>query len=74
MIDPVTNAVSFTLLEENGVVGPAERYLRYLADTERSPNTIKAHAHDLKDWFIFLQQNESDWREVTLEDVGAFIR
>lgn len=74
VLDPVSDAVSFTLLDEDGVVAPAERYLRYLADTERSPNTIKAHAHDLKDWFTFLLEGECDWATVQLGDVGAFIR
>ena len=35
-------------------VEPVERFLGYLASVERSPNTIKAYAHDLKDWFSFL--------------------
>ena len=74
VLDPVSNAVSFTLIGATGVVDPAERYLRYLAETERSPNTIKAHAHDLKDWFVFLDEYGHDWQSVTLEDVGAFIR
>ncbi|MDF9279277.1 tyrosine-type recombinase/integrase [Arthrobacter sp. EH-1B-1] len=74
VLDPASNAVSFTLIGETGVVGPAERYLRYLAETERSPNTIKAHAHDLKDWFVFLNGYGLDWQSVKLEDVGAFIR
>ncbi|MFD7010331.1 hypothetical protein [Rhodococcus jostii] len=39
VLDPASDAASFTLLDENGVVAPAERYLRYLADIERSPNT-----------------------------------
>jgi hypothetical protein len=54
VLDPASNTVSFTVISEIGVVEPAERYLRSLADTERSPNTIKAHAHDLKDWIAFL--------------------
>lgn len=74
VLDPVSNAVSYTVVGEAGVVEPAERYLRYLTETERSPNTIKAHAHDLKDWFVFLDEYGLDWQSVTLEDVGAFIR
>lgn len=74
VLNPANDAVSFTLLDDDGVVEPAERYLRYLADTERSPNTIKAHAHDLKDWFTFLHERECDWRSVQLDDVGSFIR
>ena len=33
---------------------PVERFLGYLASIERSPNTVKAYAHDLKDWFTYL--------------------
>jgi site-specific recombinase XerD len=54
-------------------VAPIERYLAYLSDIERSPNTIKAYAHDLKDWFTFLGGRGLDWREVRVEDVGQFV-
>ena len=61
---------SWTVLDRDGVpVGPVERYLAYLTDVERSPNTVKAYAHDLKDWFVFLADRGLDWREVRLEDV-----
>jgi site-specific recombinase XerD len=74
VLDPAINAVSYTVVGMAGVVEPVERYLRYLADTQRSPNTIKAHAHDLKDWFVFLDEYGREWQSVKLEDVGAFIR
>ena len=45
----------------------------YLASIERSPNTIKAYAHDLKDWFVYLGGVGLDWREVSLEDVAGFV-
>ncbi|WP_286139229.1 hypothetical protein [Arthrobacter sp. OV608] len=32
---------------------------------------MKAYAHDLKDFFVFLTYRGLDWRRVTLEDVGA---
>lgn len=65
---------SWTVLaDEGGRVEPIERYLAYLTDVERSPNTIKAYAHDLKDWFVFLGQRGLDWREVRLEDLGEFV-
>jgi hypothetical protein len=50
-----------------GPVEPIERYLAYLTDIERSPNTVKAYAHDLKDWFC-----SWPWREVRLEDIAGF--
>ncbi|WP_368680831.1 tyrosine-type recombinase/integrase (plasmid) [Rhodococcus opacus] len=47
--------------------------MAYLTDIERSPNTVKAYAHDLKDWFVFLQMRGLEWREVRLEDLGEFV-
>lgn len=35
---------------------------------QRPPNTVKAYAHDLKDYFVFLAHHGMDWREVRLED------
>src|SRR5437773_4782547 len=71
---PVSSLESWTVLGDGGgPVEPIERYLTYLTDIERSPNTIKAYAHDLKDWFTFLGCGGLDWREVRLEDVGEFV-
>jgi hypothetical protein len=65
---------SWTVLGPDGVpVEPVERYLAFLTDVDRSPNTVKAYAHDLKDWFVFLTGRALDWREVRLEDVGEFV-
>ena len=38
---------SWTVLGDDGPVQPVERYLAYLTDIERSPNTVEAYAHDL---------------------------
>lgn len=71
---PVSPLESWTVLGDDDVpVAPIERYLAYLTDIERSPNTVKAYAHDLKDWFTFLAGRDLDWREVRLEDVGEFV-
>lgn len=65
---------SWTLLGvDHRPVEPVERWLSYLSSTERSPNTVKGYAHDLKDWFVFLAGRDVDWREVRLEDLGGFI-
>jgi site-specific recombinase XerD len=62
------------VLGEDGVpIEPVEGFLAFLTDVERSPNTIKAYAHDLKDWWVFLAGRGLDWREVRLEDVGEFV-
>src|ERR1700746_565750 len=59
---PATRRESWTVLGDDGPVRPIERYLAYLTDIERSPNTVKAYAHDLKDWFVFLAGRGLDWR------------
>jgi len=65
---------SWTLLGHDHVpVEPAERFLAYLASIEKSPNTVKAYAHDLKDWFTYLAGRGTDWQAATLEDVGGFV-
>jgi integrase/recombinase XerD len=73
VLPPGTRRVSWTVLGDDGPVEPVERYLTYLTDIERSPNTVKAYAHDLKDWFVFLAWRGLDWREVRLEDVAGFV-
>jgi hypothetical protein len=65
---------SWTLLGDDLVpVEPVERFLAYLTAVERSPNTIKAYAHDLKDWLAYLAGRGLDWRAVTLEEVAGFV-
>ncbi len=72
VVMPSSRRRSWTVLGPDGVpVEPVERYLAFLTDVDRSPNTVKAYAHDLKDWFVFLAGRALDWREVRLEDVGV---
>jgi integrase/recombinase XerD len=74
VVSPVSSRESWTVFgDDDRPVEPVERYLAYLTGIERSPNTIKAYAHDLKDWFEFLADRETNWRAVRLEDVGAFV-
>lgn len=71
---PASSLESWTVLGDDGLpVGPVERYLAYLTDIERSPNTVKAYAHDLKDYFSYLGGRGLDWREVRLEDIAEFV-
>jgi integrase/recombinase XerD len=71
---PGSEAESWTVLGDDQVpVEPVERFLGYLTSVEKSPNTVRAYAHDLKDWFTFLGGCGLDWREVRLEDIGEFV-
>jgi integrase/recombinase XerD len=53
-------------------VEPVERYLAWLSDIERSPNTVRAYAQDLKAFWMFLEARELEWNRVTLEQLGQF--
>jgi integrase/recombinase XerD len=71
---PNSAVESWTVLGDDLVpVEPVERYLAYLTAIDRSPNTVKAYAHDLKDWMSYLAGGGLDWRTVTLEEVAGFI-
>ena len=74
VLSPASSLESWTVLGADDLpVAAIERYLAYLTDIERSPNTVKAYAHDLKDYFTFLDGCGRDWREVRLEDIGEFV-
>jgi integrase/recombinase XerD len=68
-----TGIESATLLADGEVVEPVDRFLAHLSAIERSPNTVKAYAHDLRDYFAFLGLRSLTWDAVTLEDVGRFV-
>jgi integrase len=70
---PFGDSRSWTLTNDGLVVEPAESFLAHLHAVERSPNTVKAYAHDLRDWFEFLEQHGLVWSAVRLADVGRFV-
>ena len=71
---PGSGTRSWTVLGDDDVpVVPVDRFLAYLTDIGRSPNTVKAYAHDLKDYWEFLGFRSLDWREARLEDIGEFV-
>jgi site-specific recombinase XerD len=74
VVMPDSGRESWTLLGDDlRPVEPVERFLAYLAAVEKSPNTIKAYAHDLKDWWDYLTRRGVGWRLATLEDVAGFV-
>ena len=74
VVMPSSGRESWTLLGDDlRPVEPVERFLAYLTAVEKSPNTIKAYAHDLKDWWEYLTRQAISWRAATLEDVAGFV-
>ena len=54
-------------------VDPVERYLAWLSNVGRSPNTVRAYAHDLKLFWTFLEDRALAWDAVRLEHLGGFV-
>ena len=74
VVMPFGDPQSWTLVDQDAaVVEPVEAFLSHLHAIERSPNTVKAYAHDLRDWFEFLDRGGLVWSRVRLEEVGRFV-
>lgn len=53
-------------------IWPVDDFLSGLTARRRSPNTVQAYAHDLADFFTWLDQRGRDFRTLTLEQLGEF--
>src|SRR6266481_5417261 len=74
VVVPGSGTLAWTVLgDDDAPVVPVDRFLAYLTDIGRSPNTVKAYSHDLKDYWEFLGFRGLDWREARLEDIGEFV-
>jgi site-specific recombinase XerD len=66
--------VSYTVIDAEALpVPPIEAFLVHLVARGRSPATVKAYAHDLKDFFEWLGQRGLDFAQVELEDLTSFM-
>jgi len=69
-----TGGLSWSLVgPDRVVVEPVERYLAWLTHIERSPNTVRAYAHDLKLYWSFLADTARGWEAPTVESLGEFV-
>lgn len=64
---------SATVVRDGGVVECVDRFLAHLTAIEKSPNTVRAYAHDLRDYVAFLDTGPVQWDAVSLEDIGRFV-
>lgn len=64
---------SWTLLGPDWVpVVPVDEFLSHLTDQRRSPNTVKAYAHDLKDFFGYLGLRGLPWDRLRYDELAGF--
>src|SRR5215210_8212594 len=61
---------SATVVRDGEVVDCVDQFLAHLTEIERSPNSVRAYAHDLRDFVAFLESRCTAWDGVSLEDIG----
>ncbi len=65
---------SWTVLDDSGwPIELLDSYLGFLTDIERSPETVRSYAFDLKDLWVFLDERHRPWESMDLELLGAFV-
>ncbi|MGG3523628.1 tyrosine-type recombinase/integrase [Bacillus pseudomycoides] len=64
----------YMLVDKEGIpVIPVVKYLKYLDTTGKSSNTQKTYCYALKQYFLYLQETEKDYKEIRLEDLVEFV-
>lgn len=71
---PDSNRPIWIVLDDSYLpIEPIQKYLRYLDSLEKSPNTVRVYAHNLKLFWEFLRDKQLDWRKINLEHLSDFI-
>ncbi len=66
-------SISWLVLGDDHLpIPPIYRYLRYLESIERSPNTVRAYAYHLLQYWRFLADTGHDWTQIRLGDLADF--
>jgi integrase/recombinase XerD len=64
----------YVVVDGNGnLVVPVVRYLKYLNAIGRARNTLRSYAQSLSLYFTYLAQEQLDYQQVTLDDLGGFV-
>lgn len=65
---------SWTVADTNGIPVPeAERYLRFLRQEDRSPNTIRAYARGLAEWWTILEATSTPYDNLPTHTFGQYL-
>ena len=59
--------------DEGALIEPIVRYLKYLDCLSAARNTLRSYATVLKQYWVFLSQEELDWQQITLDDLARFV-
>jgi integrase/recombinase XerD len=68
-----TRQIWLVLDDEYQPIEPILTYLSHLTALEKSPNTVRSYAYNLKLYWEFLTSQSIDWQEIKLDDLTEFI-
>lgn len=70
---PTLGRVTFRVYLDGLPVKPINKFLSHLDKRDFAPNTIKAYAHDLSQYFRYLQKTNIDWKISNIDVITDFI-
>src|ERR1700738_512184 len=74
IVTPQYHHKRYVVIDESGnLVIPVVRYLKYLDTIGRARNTLRSYAQSLSLYFTYLAQQDLDYQEVMLDDLGGFV-
>jgi site-specific recombinase XerD len=74
IVTPQYHHKRYVVIDEDGnLVIPVVRYLKYLDTIGRARNTLRSYAQSLSLYFTYLAQQDLDYQEVMLDDLGGFV-
>lgn len=70
---PVLDRITYRVYLDGLPVGYVNQFLSHLDKKDFAPNTVKSYAHDLTQYFRYLDTTNRDWRNSDIEVITDFI-
>ncbi|MEQ3693026.1 MAG: tyrosine-type recombinase/integrase [Thalassolituus sp.] len=70
---PVLNRVTYRAYLDGLPVKHVNKFLSHLDKRDFAPNTVKSYAHDLSQYFRYLNKKSLDWKHSDIEVITSFI-
>lgn len=65
----------YLLVDDSGEpVEPVYKFLKFKDNAGKARNTLRAYCYHLKEFFEFLQQKGSDYRDISIDHMAEFMR
>lgn len=65
---------TFTVVGNDDLpIAPAQEYLRFVANSGRSPNTVRSYARGLAEWWTLLEHSGDRWDDFPTSRFGDFL-